>query len=83
MTGDEEAAGRPLALAREALVAAAKGAAVAIGFEDGDGDPAHIVVARRGTTSWELRVDGYAGALVADFPGGVRAPARSSRRRGF
>ena len=60
MTGDEEAAGRPLARAREALVAAAKGAAVAIGFEDGDGDPAHIVVARRGTTSWDLRVTGKA-----------------------
>jgi glutamate carboxypeptidase len=60
MTGDEEAAGRPLARAREALVAAAKGAAVAIGFEDGDGNPAHIVVARRGTTSWDLRVTGKA-----------------------
>jgi glutamate carboxypeptidase len=58
MTGDEEAAGRPLARAREALVNAAKGAAAAIGFEDGDGDPAHIVVARRGTTSWDLRVTG-------------------------
>ena len=58
MTGDEEAAGRPLARSREALVSAAKGAAAAIGFEDGDGDPAHIVVARRGTTSWELRVTG-------------------------
>jgi glutamate carboxypeptidase len=58
MTGDEEAAGRPLARARESLVNAAKGAAAAIGFEDGDGDPAHIVVARRGTTSWDLRVTG-------------------------
>jgi glutamate carboxypeptidase len=58
MTGDEEAAGRPLARAREALVTAAKGAAAAIGFEDGDGDAAHIVVARRGTTGWELRVTG-------------------------
>jgi glutamate carboxypeptidase len=58
MTGDEEAAGRPLARARDALVSAARGAAAAIGFEDGDGDAAHIVVARRGTTSWELRVTG-------------------------
>jgi glutamate carboxypeptidase len=58
MTGDEEAGGRPLALAREALVAAAKGAAAAIGFEDGDGLTEHIVVARRGSTSWELRVTG-------------------------
>jgi glutamate carboxypeptidase len=58
MTGDEEAAGRPLARAREALVTAAKGAAAAIGFEDGDGLPEHIVVARRGSTSWALRVTG-------------------------
>jgi glutamate carboxypeptidase len=58
MTGDEEAAGRPLTRAREALVSAAKGAAAAIGFEDGDGELGHIVVARRGTTSWDLRVTG-------------------------
>jgi glutamate carboxypeptidase len=58
MTGDEEEPGRPLSVARAALVAAAKGAAVAIGFEDGDGDPAHAVVARRGTTSWVLTVKG-------------------------
>ncbi len=58
MTGDEEAPGRPLAVARAALVDAAKGAAAAIGFEDGDGHPAHLVIARRGTTSWQLRVTG-------------------------
>ena len=40
MTGDEEAPGRPLALARAALVNAARGATAAIGFEDGPGDPA-------------------------------------------
>jgi len=58
MTGDEEAPGRPLSAARAALVDAAKGAAAAIGFEDGDGDPAHAIVARRGTISWVLRVTG-------------------------
>ena len=58
MTGDEEAPGDPLTAARAPLVEAAKGAAVAIGFEDGDGDPSHLVVARRGTTSWVLRVTG-------------------------
>jgi glutamate carboxypeptidase len=58
MTGDEEAPGRPLSTARAALVDAAKGAAAAIGFEDGDGDPAHAIVARRGTISWVLRVTG-------------------------
>jgi glutamate carboxypeptidase len=58
MTGDEEDSGDPLNLAREALVAAAKGAAVAIGFEDGPGDPKLAVTARRGTTGWEVRVKG-------------------------
>ena len=58
LTGDEEAPGRPLSRARAALVDAAKGADAAIGFEDGDGDPAHAVVARRGTTSWSLTVTG-------------------------
>jgi glutamate carboxypeptidase len=58
MTGDEEDAGDPQDGAREALVAAAKGADVAIGFEDGDGDPKTAVIARRGTASWQLRVRG-------------------------
>ena len=61
MTGDEEDAGLPLTKAREALIAAAKGAQFAIGFEDGDGDPAHAVVARRGTTEWQLTVTGATG----------------------
>jgi len=61
MTGDEESTGRPLVRAREALVSAAKGAAVAIGFENGDGNPAHAVVARRGTTSWRVDVTGATG----------------------
>ena len=58
MTGDEEEAGRPLSRARAPLVAAAKGAVAAIGFEDGPGDPRYAVTARRSTTSWELRVKG-------------------------
>ena len=39
MTGDEESAGEPQDMARAALIAAAKGAEVAIGFEDGAGIP--------------------------------------------
>jgi len=58
MTGDEEEPGRPLAVARAGLIAAAKGAEAAIGFEDGDGDPAHVVVGRRGSTQWELTITG-------------------------
>jgi len=81
MTGDEEASGRPLSRAREALINAAKGAAVAIGFENGDGDPSHAVVARRGTTSWQLSVSGASGHSSQIFredvgPGAVYEMAR-------
>jgi glutamate carboxypeptidase len=58
MTGDEEAPGEPQSAAREALVTAAKGRDVAIGFEDGPGDPKYAVTARRGTSGWVLRVTG-------------------------
>jgi glutamate carboxypeptidase len=56
MTGDEELTGEPLATARAALIDAAKTADIAIGFEDGPGDPKTAVIARRGTTGWQLRV---------------------------
>ena len=59
LTGDEESGGRPLGLSRAALVKAAQGAEVAIGFEDGDGDPKTAVIGRRGVTGWELRVKGH------------------------
>jgi glutamate carboxypeptidase len=58
MTGDEEDSGDPLSAAREALVTAAKGADVAIGFEDGPGDPRLAVTARRGTMGWQVRAQG-------------------------
>ena len=58
MTGDEESSGDPQELARKALVDAAKGADVAIGFEDGAGDPRTAVIGRRGTTAWTLKVTG-------------------------
>jgi glutamate carboxypeptidase len=58
LTGDEEAGGRPLAASRAALVKAAQGAEVAIGFEDGASNPKTAVIGRRGTTGWELRVKG-------------------------
>jgi glutamate carboxypeptidase len=60
MTGDEEESGSPLSAARADLIAAAAGASAAIGFEDGDGDPRHVVVARRGASGWQLRVQGTA-----------------------
>ncbi|HEX9162731.1 MAG TPA: M20/M25/M40 family metallo-hydrolase [Thermoanaerobaculia bacterium] len=61
MTGDEEEPGLPLSKSREALVSASKGAQFAIGFEDGDGDPGHAIVARRGTTRWQMTVTGASG----------------------
>ena len=56
--GDEEDSGEPLADARRALVDAAKGAAVALGFEDGAGDPKTAVISRRSAGSWNLRTTG-------------------------
>ncbi len=58
MHGDEESSGRPLSAARAALVEAAAGAVVAIGFEDGPADPKLAVTARRGATEWRLTVTG-------------------------
>jgi glutamate carboxypeptidase len=58
MTGDEEHPGEPLAEARRALIDAAAGAAAAIGFEDGAGDPRLANIARRGATAWTLRSTG-------------------------
>lgn len=57
-TGDEEEPGAPLEVARRALVDAANGASVALGFEDGAGDPKTAVISRRGAGSWTLRTTG-------------------------
>jgi glutamate carboxypeptidase len=56
MTGDEESSGRPLSTARRVLLEAADAADVALGFEDGDGNPQTAVIARRGYTDWRLTV---------------------------
>jgi glutamate carboxypeptidase len=56
MTGDEEDTGDPMEAARHALIEAARAADIAIGFENGSGDPRRAVIARRGFTGWELRV---------------------------
>jgi glutamate carboxypeptidase len=58
MTGDEEDPGEPLAAARQALLDAANGASVALGFEDGSGDPRKAIVSRRGFTGWKVSVTG-------------------------
>src|SRR5688500_962791 len=61
MTGDEEAAGRPLSEARRALITAAQGAAYALGFEDGPGDPKYAVISRRSSSGWRLTTTGQTG----------------------
>jgi glutamate carboxypeptidase len=61
MTGDEEDVGQPRDLARLVLRDLADAADVAIGFEDGPGDPGLAVIARRGSTGWTLRVAGKGG----------------------
>lgn len=61
MTGDEEAAGRPLTEARRALIDAAQGAAYALGFEDGPGDPRYAVISRRSSSGWRLTTSGATG----------------------
>lgn len=81
LSGDEELPGEPLAAARAALVETARGAEIAIGFEDGPGDPRTAVIARRGTSSWLLQVTGKAAHSSQIFrsdigPGAIFEAAR-------
>lgn len=57
-TGDEEYSGSPLTLSKAALIEAAKWADIAIGFENGDGNPATANISRRGSIKWELKTEG-------------------------
>jgi len=58
LDGDEENAGDPVPRARAEITAAAEWADIAIGFEDGPGDPRTAVIGRRGSSSWLLRTSG-------------------------
>ena len=58
LTGDEENRGEPALLANQALLAAGDWADIALGFEDGDGDPKTAAVSRRGSSGWRLEVTG-------------------------
>ncbi|MFT7050131.1 MAG: glutamate carboxypeptidase [Psychroserpens sp.] len=58
MTGDEEKSGNPIELSKKDLIDAAKRADIALGFENGDNNPKTIVVSRRGSADWELKVTG-------------------------
>lgn len=58
LIGDEEDSGKPLSLSRRDLRDAAEWADIAIGFEDGDGDPKTAVIGRRGSSGWTVRTSG-------------------------
>jgi len=75
MTGDEEKSGRPLSKSKAALVEAAKWADIALGFENGDGNPATVNVARRSSSGWTLSVTGVASHSSQIFKPDVGAGA--------
>lgn len=58
LTGDEENSGDPQALSKQALLEAGEWADIALGFEDGDGDPKTAAISRRGASGWQLVVTG-------------------------
>ena len=60
MTGDEEAPGRPLEIARRELIQAGQASDVALEFETGARDSAteYATVARRSSSGWKLTVRG-------------------------
>lgn len=79
--GDEEEPGSPRAGTRQTLVDAAKGAAAAIGFEDGAGDPRTAVIARRGATTWKLTASGQTGHASQIFRPEMGAGATNEAAR--
>lgn len=69
MTGDEEAAGDPLTVARAPLIDAAKRNDIALAFEGGN--PHDATVARRGSSNWLLTVTGHGAHSAGIFSAGV------------
>ena len=59
LTGDEEAAGRPVEISRGDMISAAKRSDLALSFEGARGNDA--TVGRRGGSSWTLEVTGATG----------------------
>jgi len=56
-TGDEESTGKPLDISRKDLIEAAKRSDIALGFETSTGFN-YATVARRGSSGWQLEVEG-------------------------
>ena len=65
MTGDEESVGRPVEVARAELFAAARRSDIVLSFEGAIGHTA--TVARRGSASWSVEVQGATGHSSAIF----------------
>ncbi len=77
MTGDEEAAGSPLELARRDLVDAAKRSDIALAFEGGRA--ARASIARRGSSGWTLEVTARQGHSAGVFTSGYGAVYETAR----
>ncbi len=75
MHGDEEDAGAPLDAARATLIDAAKRSQIALGFEDGSGDPHTAVISRRSAGSWTLKTTGTPGHSSQIFRDDIGAGA--------
>lgn len=77
LTGDEEAPGRPLEVARHELIEAAKRSDIALGFEGGsrgvEGD--YGVIARRSASGWRLEVAGTPAHSSGIFSGNTGSGA--------
>ena len=56
-TGDEESAGKPLAVSRKDLINAAKRSDISLGFETSTGLN-YATIARRGSSGWKLNIKG-------------------------
>lgn len=69
LTGDEESAGQPLELSRKDLIEAGKASDAALCFEGGSrqGGKDYASTARRGSASWQLRVQAKSGHSSAIF----------------
>ncbi|HJV19889.1 MAG TPA: M20/M25/M40 family metallo-hydrolase [Sediminibacterium sp.] len=68
MTGDEENAGEPRSVSRSDFIARAKAHDIALGFEGANGLNS-IATARRGSSGWQLEVEGKQGHSSGVFTG--------------
>ncbi|MGQ0562178.1 MAG: M20/M25/M40 family metallo-hydrolase [Gemmatimonadota bacterium] len=77
LTGDEESVGQPIAVARKSLIEAGRNSDIALGFEGGSRDDEGdlFVIARRGSSSWTLRVSGRPAHSSGIFSSGTGAGA--------